>query len=64
MASAIAVDYGLRFAVSDGLNRCIKHGVHSFGVRFDPDGPTYDETVKAIDDRGKIDLFQLGCGTR
>ena len=56
MASAIAVDYGPRLAVSDGLNRCIKHGVRKIGARFAPDGPTYDEAVEAIDDRGKIDF--------
>ena len=56
MASAIAMDYGPRFAVSDGFYRCIKHGVHKIGVRSGPNGPTYDEAVEAINDRGKINF--------
>lgn len=56
MASPIAVDYGQRFAVRDGLDCCIKHGVHQISVRLGPDGPTDDEVVEAIDDRRKIDL--------
>ena len=56
MASAIAVDYGPRFAVSDGFYRCIKHGVYEIGIRSGPYGPTYDEAVEAIDDWGKIDF--------
>ena len=38
VASAIAVDYGPRFAVSDGFYRCIKHGVYEIGVRSGPKG--------------------------
>ena len=56
MASAIAVDYGPRFTVSDGFNRCIKHGIYEIGVRFGPYGPTYDEAVEAIDGRGQTDF--------
>ena len=56
MASVIAVDYGPRFAVSDGLYRCIKHGIYEVGIRSGPYGPTYDEAVEAINDRGKIDF--------
>jgi hypothetical protein len=56
MASTIAVDYGPRFAVCDGLNCCIKHCVNQISVRLGPDGPTDEEAFEAIDDRGKIDL--------
>ena len=54
--SAIAVDYGPRFAVSDYFYRCIKHGVYEIGIRSGPYGPTYDEAVEAIDDWGKINF--------
>ena len=56
VASAIAVDYGPRFSVNDGFNRCIKHGVHEIGVRSGPYGPTYDEALEAIVDLGKTDF--------
>ena len=57
MAPSIAMDYGPCFAVSDGFYRCIKHGVYEIGVRSGPNGPTYDQAVDVIDDRGKIDFF-------
>ena len=56
MASAIAVDYGPRFAVRDGLDCCIKHGVHQISIRLGPDGPTNDKAVEAVDDGRKINL--------
>ena len=56
MAPTIAVDDGPRFAVSDGLYRCIKHGIYEVGIRSGPYGPTYDEAVEAINNRGKIDF--------
>ena len=49
MAPSIAMDYGPCFAVSDG--------VYEIGVRSVPNGPTYDQAVDVIDDRGKIDFF-------
>jgi hypothetical protein len=56
VASAIAVGDWPRFAVSDGLYRCIKHGIYKVGIRAGPYGPTYDEAVEAINYRGKIDF--------
>jgi hypothetical protein len=56
VASAVTVDYGPHFAVRDGFDRGIKHGVGETRVRFGPDGPTDDHAVEAIDDRREIDL--------
>lgn len=53
MAPSVRMKNGPRFAVRDGLERCIKHGVCQIDICFGPDGPTDGAAVEAVEDQGK-----------
>lgn len=56
MASAIAMDDGPGVTVHDGLQGCVQHEVGKIRIGFGADGPTDDQAVEAIDDRGEINF--------